>query len=82
MQKYQYRLYCSECEKVTPHDEIEPERCEPRDGGSSNIYLKAMNRVIGLLSEVISSSSQDSHYQCAKCGNKFETLNGNAPFVD
>jgi len=75
MQKYQYRLYCSECEKVTPHDEIEFEHFEPQNMGSSNVYLKAMNKVIGLFIDILSSASQashdTSHYKCAKCGNEF-----------
>ncbi|PSU45499.1 hypothetical protein C9J12_22620 [Photobacterium frigidiphilum] len=80
MQKYQYRLYCSECEKVTPHDEIEPERFEPKDIGSSNIYLKAMNMVIGLFTEMLSTSAQTSHYKCSKCGNEFEGYEDTSPF--
>jgi len=79
VQKYQYRLYCSECEKVTPHDEIESERLEPKEIGSSNIYLKAMNMVIGLFTEMLSSSTQTSHYKCSRCGNKFDGYEDNSP---
>ncbi|MCW8330945.1 hypothetical protein MD588_19305 [Photobacterium sp. SDRW27] len=80
MQKYQYRLYCSECEKVTPHDEIESERFDPNDFGSSNIYLKAMNKVIGLFTEMLGSSAPGSDYKCSKCGNEFGGYEDNSPF--
>lgn len=71
MDKYKYRLYCTECEKVTPHEQVTFSQGQTRN---VNILNGLLNNIFGLFFSTQFRAPQGDK-KCVNCGNNFHSPN-------
>ncbi|MBE1276675.1 hypothetical protein [Enterovibrio baiacu] len=67
METYNYRLYCTDCKSVTPHDFPNVENYKASDSIGTSFIKSLFNGLSG------SMISGQAHRQCTHCGNEFDS---------